>query len=63
MKNKKTIDSTNITKELKITLLKLLKKGVVSKEDKEELIKLLELPAVQIEIIDKREQVRHELLN
>ncbi len=54
------MENTKITKELKILLLKTLKNGVLTAEDKTELVKLLELPCVQIEVINSREELEQK---
>ena len=57
MTNNKLKD-TIISKEVKIYLLKLIKKGMITADEKGELSKLLDFPMMQIEVIDKTEDVR-----
>lgn len=58
MKNEHKEHQMRLSKELKLFFLKLLQKGYLTQVDKDALIEFLELPAVQVEIIDKREEVR-----
>ncbi len=52
---------TKINKDLKILLLKSLKEGVFTAERKQELCEHLEIKQIQIEIIDKTEDVEDYL--
>lgn len=52
-----------VTKELKIMLLNILKKGIVTTKDKNELLRLLEVHTIPIVLADGRtyEDLKKEL--
>ncbi len=50
---KEQTTNTTLEKDAKILLLKVLKKGIITKDEKKQLAKLIDLPEIQIEIIDK----------
>ncbi|CEN33609.1 hypothetical protein [Capnocytophaga cynodegmi] len=52
-----------LDKEAKVLLLKILKQGYITPEQLKELTQKIELPLIQIEVIDKREQVKDPWLN
>ncbi|GIM52747.1 hypothetical protein CAPN004_17770 [Capnocytophaga cynodegmi] len=52
-----------LDKEAKVLLLKILKQGYITPEQLKELTQKIELPLIQIEVIDKREQVKDSWLN
>jgi len=50
-----------LTREAKVKLLSILQAGRVSRDDAREISRLLDLPSLTLEIIDKTEQViKHE---
>ncbi|MDO4782408.1 MAG: hypothetical protein Q4A09_04230 [Capnocytophaga felis] len=56
-------DTKPLDKEAKILLLKILKQGYITPEQLKELTQKIELPLIQIEVIDKREQVKDSWLS
>jgi hypothetical protein len=56
-------NNVTLDKEAKILLLKILNQGYITSEQKEVLTGKLNLPTLNVEVIDKREQVSNEYLH
>ncbi|GIJ95801.1 hypothetical protein CAPN001_03700 [Capnocytophaga stomatis] len=59
----KNSEAKPLDKEAKVLLLKILKQGYITPEQLKELTQKIELPLIQIEVIDKREQVKDSWLS